>query len=185
MTARAVRRRGLRRFLRSEAGAAAAEFALILTVMVVPVLNVIDLGFYAFRKMQVELAAEAGVQAIRGACTPAQAPVTKNCATGLLTKITTAVQGTSLGTAVSVATGSPLEGYYCVNASQALVPASNSSTGTIGSPPNLNGATCPSGSPADYVQVSVNYAHTPIFAAVTVAGLLPSPIARTAWYRVR
>jgi Flp pilus assembly protein TadG len=179
-------RRRLRRFLRSRRAAAAAEFALILPLMIVPFLNVVDLGLYAFRRMQVDLAAEAGVQAVRASCGPMVYPVTQYCSTGLVTKITTAAQSTTLGDDVTLQSGTPIEGYYCVSSGQ-LTLASGSSTGTVGSPPtkpsNFAGA-CSGASPGDYVQVAVTYTFTPLFPSMTVASLLPSPITRTAWYRV-
>jgi hypothetical protein len=46
-------------------------------------------------------------------------PATKNCPT-LNATILTAVHSTSLGSNVSLASGYPVEGYYCVNASGAL-----------------------------------------------------------------
>lgn len=181
-----VRLQGFRRFLLSQRAAAAAEFALILPVLVVPFLNVVDLGFYAFRRMQVDLAAEAGVQAARASCGTMVFPITKYCATGLTTKITAAAQSTSLGTGVGLQSGTPVEGYYCVNGSQTLTLVG--STGTVGSPPSKpsNFATACGGvsAPGDYIQVGVTYSFTPLFSAVSVAGLLPSPITRTAWYRV-
>jgi Flp pilus assembly protein TadG len=183
-------RRGPGRFRRSDRGAAAAEFALVLAVLVPALANAVDVGLYGFRRVQVELAAEAGVQAIRVACTPAQTPVTRNCATGLMAKITTAVQSTSLGTSATVAGGSPVEGYYCVSSSTGLVLLG--STGTLSAPPPAApGSDCSSvvsgnnASPGDYVQVTVNYTYTPLFPAASIVSLLPSPIARTAWYRVR
>jgi Flp pilus assembly pilin Flp len=185
---RRLRTRGLRQFRRSQRGAAAAEFALIIAVMAPALVNLVDLGFYAFRKVQVELAAEAGVQAIRAACGPEQVPITQNCATGLMAKITTAVQSTSLGTSATVPGNSPVEGYYCVDSSRRLQLVG--STGTLSSPltpPSSTNCSAPGSgsSPADYVQVTVSYTYTPLFPAASVVSLLPSPITRTAWYRVR
>ena len=176
----------MRRFVASTRGAAAAELALVIAILVVPLLNVIDLAVYAFRKIQVELAAEAGVQAVRGYCTPLQMPVTANC-TGVLGQITTAVQSTSLGTQVALQDPAPVEGYYCVDSNNTLQLVG--SLGQICTPP-VKPATfnCSSygssAAPGDYVQVAVTYTYTPVFPSVTVAALLPSPVVRTAWYRV-
>ena len=137
-------------------------------------------------RFQVDLAAEAGAQSIRALCSAQQTPVTKNCA-GLLAKITAAVQSTSLATNVTVQSGYPLEGYYCVSSSGGLQLVG--STGTIGAPPqppsqfDCSTYGRANSSPADYVQVGVSYAYTPLFTGVSVASLLPSPITRTAWYR--
>lgn len=178
--------RSLRGFLFGSRGAAAAEFALIVSILVVPLLNVIDLAVYSFRKVQVELAAEAGAQAVRSYCTPLQSPVTANCP-GVLGQITTAVQSTSLGASVSLQTPSPVEGYYCVDGNNNLQLVGT--LGQIGSPPvkpsTFNcSAYGSSAAPGDYVQVAVTYAYTPVFSSVSVATLLPTPVVRTAWYRV-
>ena len=50
-------------FVRDSGGAAAAELVLWISLMVVPILSVIDIGLYAFQRMQVELGAQAGIQA--------------------------------------------------------------------------------------------------------------------------
>jgi Flp pilus assembly protein TadG len=184
-TRRARRASSLRRFLRGDLGAAAAELALLAPVMIFPLLSVVDLAAYSLQKMQVEHAAEAGAQAIRGACGPQQTPVTKSCTTGLASKISAGAQSTSLGDDVSVT--SVVEGYYCVNASQKLQLVG--STGTIGSPPTMPSpfscdAYSSSSAPGDYVQVSVSYDYAPIFSGLSITSLFGSPITRTAWYRV-
>lgn len=177
-------------FLRAQGGAAAAEFALVVAVMTVPLANIVDLAIYALRKVQVEMAAQAGVQAIPGLCTPEQTPVTQYCTTGLLSQITTAVQSTSLGADVTVEAGSPVEGYYCADPSTGDLQLVGSA-GTIGSPPTRpSDFSCavvgsPSTSPGDYVQVTATYSFTPLFQNLSVAAMLPSPMARTAWRRVR
>lgn len=180
--------RALRRFIRAERGAAAVEMALLAAVLSVPLINVVDLAFYTFRKVQVEMAAEAGVQAIRRACgSPNQTPVTQNCAAGLSSLVTTAVQGTSLGAKVTVTGGTPLEGYYCTDSSRNLQLVGT--TGTIGSPPtkpptfNCSAYGASAATPGDYVQVSVSYTYTPLFQRASIVSLLPTPIVRTAWYR--
>lgn len=185
---RSTRDRGaprLRNFLRADHGGAAAELTLLLPVMILPLLNVVDLATYSFQKMQLEHAAEAGAQAIRGACGPQQTPVTKNCATGLAATVAAGAHSTSLGSNVAVT--SIIEGYYCVNSSQQLQLLG--STGSIGSPPAAPSTfSCDAhgsaSAPGDYVQVSVSYTYTPIFPGASIAALLDTPITRTAWYRV-
>lgn len=173
-------------FLRDTRGAAAAELVLWITLMLAPVMSVMDVGFYAFQRMQVELAAQAGVQAIRLQCNDSVAPLTKNCAT-FSSAVTTAVHGTLLADAISVKSGYPSEGYYCVNGS-ALVLVGTS--GTAGSPPTKPSPyTCDSvtggstAAPGTYVRVSVQHTYTPVFSGISVASLLPSPITATAWLR--
>jgi Flp pilus assembly protein TadG len=170
----------LRRFARSQSGAAAAELALIATVLVVALLNVADLSIYVFRRIQVEMAAQAGAQAVHRLCSPLQIPVSINCA-GWTSAVATGVQSTSLGTAVSLQASSPTEGYYCVNSSNRLV--------FLSAVTNPSATDCSSyGSPeapGDYVQVAVTYTYAPLFtsAPITVASLLTGPVTRTAWYR--
>ncbi|MGH6908634.1 MAG: TadE/TadG family type IV pilus assembly protein [Phenylobacterium sp.] len=181
-----------RGFVSDTRGAATAEFVLWLAVIIVPFLSVIDLGVFAFQRMQLEIAGQAAAQAVWGSCdmtkSPTRLPATRNCAS-LLSTITTAAQATSLGTSVTVPAGSPVEGYYCTNGSNALVVVG--ATGTIAAPltatrPNCSTVTPGSTTPAgDYIQVTVNYPYTPVFAGVSLASLLPSTITRTAWMRLR
>lgn len=154
---------------------------MIATVLVVSALNVIDLAVYAFRRIQVEMAAEAGAQAVHRLCGPAQLPVSTNCPNYTAANITSAVQSTSLGGAVTLQAGSPAEAYYCVDSSSRLQFRAN-----VGGTNSLDCSTYGSSeAPGDYVRVAVTYTYTPLFssAPVTVAGLLAGPVTRTAWYR--
>src|ERR1700686_5381576 len=102
-------------FRRDTRATAAIEFAAGGMVLVVSLLNAVDIGFYMYRRMEVENAAEVGAQAAWNTCnTQAMLPATKNCPT-LNSAILTAVHSTSLGSNVSLASGYPAEGYYCVN----------------------------------------------------------------------
>jgi hypothetical protein len=177
-------------FLRDTRGAAAAEFVLWLGVLVVPVLSAVDLGVYAFQRMQLDSAGQAAAQAAWHLCdSSAKLPATKNCA-GLTTAVSAAAQSSSLGAGVSVASGSPLEGYFCTSTTQALLPAGSGMTWTVGQTPPAKPANCSavvSGSktaPGDYIQVTVSYNYAPVFPAVSVASLLATPITRTAWVRL-
>jgi Flp pilus assembly protein TadG len=178
----------VRPFVRDTRGAAAAEFVLWLAVLGVPLLSVVDLGVFALQKMQLELASQASVQTAWHRCdTPAKLPATRNC-TGLASAMATAAQSTSLGTAVTIAEGSPVEGYYCTDGGGPLQVVG--ATGTIASPltatrPNCSTVTTGSTTPAgDYIKVTVNYTYTPVFAGVSIASLLPTTITRTAWMRL-
>lgn len=181
-------RPGNARFLSDRRGAAAAEMALWLTVLILPIMNVVDIGFYVFQRMQVELAAQAAVQAIRKQCYDSYTPITQNC--GSITSVaTTAAQSTLLASGVTLASGYPAEGYYCVNGSNALVLVGSS--GKVGTPPTkpnpndcsgvIGGSTS---APSVYARVGVTYTYTPPFATISLASLLPSPIVRTAWLRM-
>lgn len=177
------------KFWGDEAGAAAAEFVLWLGLLVLPLINAVDLGVYVFRKMQVEMAAQAGTHAVWRLCdTSSELPAVTNCS-GLATTIQAAVQSTTLGSTVTVAAGSPVEGYYCVNSSGDLTLVG--AAGALGSAPTrpspFNCATQIGGSttaPGDYVQVTVSYPYAPIFSQASVASLLTTPITKTAWMRL-
>jgi Flp pilus assembly protein TadG len=177
------------RFLRDTRGTAAAEFALWALVFVVPMASVVDLGVFAFQGMQVQTAAQAGVQAVRLQCRPYSPPFVTKCA-NLTTAATAGIQTTSLGTNVTIDSGWPKEGYYCANASNTLVRIG--AAGTAASPPSkpspytCNSVVTGSGAlPSDYVIVKVSANYNPVFPAVSVAGLLPSKITRVAWVRMQ
>ena len=111
----------LRKLRDDTRGVAAIEFALCASFMAVGLLNAVDVGFYAYRRMEVENAAQAGAQAAWKTCYDQRSmlPATQNCS-GLNNAITTAIQATNLGKGVSLAAGYPIEGYYCANASNIL-----------------------------------------------------------------
>ncbi len=197
-----------RRYLRETRGAAAVEFALWLTVLIIPLLNVMDLGFYCFDVMQVREAAQAAAQsaeALCGAKTQTAFPASINC-TGLSSQLTSAAQTTSLGTNVTVVTSTSAttyttEGYYCPSTSGALVattadknttnPWSMSATSSqITSFPSdactSDTTTSPTttSNPGDYLAITVTYTYSPLFRAVSVAGMLGSTITETSWIRL-
>lgn len=175
-------------FLRDTGGAAMAEFVLWLAVVTVPLLSVVDLGVYAFQKMQLDLASQASVQTAWRLCdTPAKLPATQNC-TGLASAMTVAAQSTSLGTAVTVASGSPVEGYYCTNTSNVLQAVS--STWTVGGTPPAKPADCSAAvatsttAPGEYIKVTVKYTFVPVFNGVSLASFVAGEKTRSAWMRL-
>ena len=138
--------------------------------------------------MEVENAAEVGGQAAWKTCnnlTTTMLPATQtNASTGLPNcpalnnAITTAIQSTSLGKYVSLASGYPAENYYCVNASNALI-----LQGPVSSPPT----NCSTGvAPGDYLQVGVTYPYKPLFpgliSVMSVSGV--TSITKTSWMRM-
>ena len=197
------------KYLRSTRGAAAAELALWLAVLFVPVLNVVDLGFYCFQAIQVRTAAQAAAQSAEelcGAKSQTTFPASQNC-TGLSSQLTAAAQSTSLGTQVTVVTATTAttyttEGYYCSDASGVLTatpadPATKKTTPT--NPWALNAASstitsfpadCTSvnakntGNPGDYLAVTVTYTYAPLFRGVSVANLFGGAITQTSWIRL-
>ena len=185
------------RMLRTDArGTAAIEFALTGLMLALGLMNAVDVGLYAYRRMEVENSAEAGAQAAWKTCSnqSSMLPATKlNASTGLPNcpgpnvtptlnaAITSAIQSTSLGTAVSLASGYPAEGYYCVNLSNVL-----QSVGSLSSKPaNCAAAGNAATAPGDFIQVQVTYAYQPLFSGLTVMNALGiSSITKTAWMRL-
>ncbi|HEX4710690.1 TadE family protein [Phenylobacterium sp.] len=175
-------------------GAAAVELALWISILIVPVLNVADLGLYAYQSMQLRQSAQVAAQAAWKLCDPSQGnylPAATNCP-NLRTTLATAASGTSLGANAVVQTSH--EQYYCTNASGGLVAVgtqgdiNTSGSNTVPSPPSPNDcSSVVTGSttrPADYIQITVNYAYSPLFRQVSVVSLLATPISQTAWMRM-
>ena len=164
-------------------GAAGVEFALVLTVLVIPLLNATDLGIYVYDAMELNGAAQAAAEAALLTCggnanAAAQLPATTTCS-GLSAAVTAAAHSTSLGSSASVTSTS--ENYYCVNSSGALV-----TVGTLSSPPaDCSGVVAGSTDvPGDYVLITTSFAYAPLFTVVSLGSLLPTPITRTAWMRL-
>ena len=157
----------LRRFCRNTRGTAAIEFAGAAMLLVAGLLNAVDVGYYEYRRMEVENAAEIGAQAAWQTCDPTKSmlPATQNCP-GLSAAVTAAIQSTSLGTNVSLASGYPAEGYYCVNSSGALQMIA--SVPSASPPTNCSATGNPNVPPGDYIQVGVTFGYAPLFPGVTV-----------------
>ena len=194
-----VRRSGLsrlaRHYGRDTRGMAAAEFALWISVLSVPILSVVDVGIYAFQNMELNNAAQAAAQTAWAMCSPSGlVPAATKC-TSLPAAMATIAHTTGLGASAVIQAGS--EGNYCLTTAETLqlvgtagvIPTSGS--GTAPSAPVSNcstqgasftGNTNPSG---DYVQITVNYTYKPVFGGLSVLGLLPATMSRTAWMRLQ
>jgi len=173
---------------RDRRGVAAIEFALVGGFLSVALLNLVDVSIYIFQKMEVDNAAQAGAQAAWTLCGPTTGPnessqlpatLNNNCP-GLTAAVTAAVQSTALGTNVTLPSGSPAEGYYCLNSSNALVYVSSVSS----KPANCSSVGEASLQPADYIQIQTTFTYTPLFTGITVASLLTTPITSTALIRL-
>ena len=125
--------------------------------------------------MEVQNATQMGAQAAWKTCDVSSLPATTNC-TGLTAAVNAAIGSTSLGTAVTLSSGFPQEGYYCVNTSNALQYISDVSA----KPANCAAAGNNSGQPGDYISIQTQYNYTPIFSGLTVGSLLETPITGTA-----
>jgi Flp pilus assembly protein TadG len=169
-------------------GTAAIEFGFTGLMLVLGLVNAVDVGYYVYQRMEVENAAEVGSQAAWTNCnnltTPMLPAAQINASTGLPNcpllnaTITAAIQSTSLGTKVTMASGYPAEAYYCVNASNALI-----LQGSVSSPPTA----CSTGvAPGDYLQVGVTYPYKPLFSGLisvmTASGV--TSITKTAWMQL-
>lgn len=168
-------------FRRDRNGTVAIEFAGSATLLVVGVLNAVDIGLYEYKRMEVENAAQVGAQAAWKACydTSSMLPATVNCA-GLNAAITAAIQSTSLGNSVSVASGYPTEGYYCVNTSGVL-----QAVGSLSSaPPDCSAVGNSNASPGDFIQVQVSYPYAPLFGISIMGARGISSIDAVSWMRL-
>jgi len=162
-----------------ERGVAAVEFGLFVILLSLALANVTDVSIYLYQRMQAENATQAAVQAAWKACDPSKLPATTNCP-GLTTAIQNAVQSTSLGTRVTLASGSPTEGYYCVNSSNALQYVSNVNS----KPADCTAAGMPALQPGDYIVVQTTFTYVPLFPNLSVASTFAAQINRTATMRL-
>lgn len=168
-------------FLRCDTrGTAAIEFAGAATLLVIGLLNAVDFGYYMYRRMEVENAAQVGVQAAWKTCNQSSLlPATQNCQ-GLDGAITAAIQSTSLGASVQLISGSPTEAYYCVNASNQL-----QSVGDLSSKPADCSAVGNSNtSPGDYIQVQVTCKYAPLFGLTVMSAWGVRSTNMTSWMRL-
>jgi Flp pilus assembly protein TadG len=159
-------------------GVAAVEFGLFVIFLSLALVNVTDASIYLYQRMQAENATEVAAQAAFKTCDLSQLPATINC-TNLTTAIRNALRSTSLGTSVSLVSGSPSEGYYCVNSSNALQRVSDVSS----KPADCTAAGTPRLQPGDYIQVQTTFTYTPLFPGLSIASTFPTPINRTAMMR--
>ncbi|HEY2827626.1 MAG TPA: TadE/TadG family type IV pilus assembly protein [Pirellulales bacterium] len=162
-------------------GTAAIEFAFFVGLLSLGVLNTADVSIYIYQRMQLENASEMAAQSAWKTCDPSlgYVPATTNCP-GLTTAITKALQSTSLGTKVTLQSGSPTEGYYCVNSSNALQYVS----GVSSKPTDCTAAGMPSLQPVDYINVTATFVYAPLFPGVTVASAFTTPMTKTALMRM-
>jgi Flp pilus assembly protein TadG len=160
-------------------GVAAIEFGFFAVFLSLALVNVTDVSIYIYQRMQVENATQVAAQAAWKACDLPQLPATTNCS-GLTTAVQNALGSTSLGTRVSLVSGSPSEGYYCVNSLNALQYVSNVSS----KPADCTAAGMPSLKPGDYIQVQTTFPYAPLFPGLSVTGTFATPINRTAIMRL-
>jgi Flp pilus assembly protein TadG len=164
---------------RNQRGMAAIEFGFFAGFLSYAMLNAAEIAIYLYQRMEVENATEMGAQAAWKNCTMSQLPATVNCA-ALSSAVLTAVQSTSLGTLVTLQSGSPSEGYYCVNSSNALQYMSVVSS----KPADCSAAGTASLQPGDYIKIQTTFSYAPLFSGLTVGGTFTTPITITALIRL-
>jgi Flp pilus assembly protein TadG len=160
-------------------GVAAIEFGFFAIFLAAALANVTDVSIYVYQRMQAENATQIAAQAAWKACDLPKLPATVNCP-GLATAMQNALTSTSLGARVSMMPGSPSEGYYCVNSSNALQYVSD----VTSKPADCTAAGMPSLQPGDYIQVQTTFTYTPLFPGISVASTFATPINRTAFMRL-
>lgn len=160
-------------YRKNQRGAAAAEFALVLSLLTIPILNVVDVGIYIYDRMELDNSAQAAVQRAWALCAAAgDVPATSNC-TGVSSAMAAAVQNAPLGTGVTITSTS--EQYCCPGTTLACQ----------GSVTTTTPADCTSGeAPGDYIFATVSYTYAPLFTGVSVASLLATPMTRAASMRL-
>jgi Flp pilus assembly protein TadG len=159
-------------------GVAAIEFGIFAVLLSAALANVTDVSIYIYQRMQVENATEIAAQAALKTCST-KLPATTNCP-GLLAAMQNSLQSTSLGAAVALQSGSPTEGYYCINASNALQYVSDVSS----KPADCTAAGMPALQPGDYILVNTTFSYQSLFPGLSVATTFPTPISRTAMLRL-
>jgi len=160
-------------------GVAAIEFGFFAIFLSLALVNVTDVSIYIYQRMQAENATQVAAQAAWKACDLSQLPATTNCS-GLATAVQNALGSTSLGTRVSLISGSPSEGYYCVNLANGLQYVSDVSS----KPADCTAAGMPSLQPGDYIQVQTTFPYAPLFPGLSVTSTFATPINRTAIMRL-
>ncbi len=160
-------------------GVAAVEFGFFAIFLSFALANVTDVSIYVYQRMQVDNATQVAAQAALKTCS-SKLPATTSC-TGLTTAVNNALGSTSLGASVSLISGSPSEGYYCVNSSNALQLVN---AVTSPKPADCTAAGTPSLQPGDYIQVQTTFSYTPLFGRLSVASAFATPITSSAMLRL-
>lgn len=159
-------------------GVAAIEFGIFVLLLSLALANVTDVSIYVYQRMQVENATQVAAQAALKTCAT-QLPATTNCS-GLTTAIQNALNSTSLGSNITLVSGSPSEGYYCVNSSNALQYISDVSS----KPSDCTAAGMPALKPGNYIQIQATFAYQSLFPRLSVVSAFPTPINYTSFRRL-
>jgi Flp pilus assembly protein TadG len=163
-------------------GVAAIEFGVFSVLLALALANVVDVTMYLYQRMQAENATEVAAQAAWKTCDLTVLPLTTDCSTlaASVTAVQNALGSTSLGTRVSLVSGSPSVGYYCVNSANALQYVSAISS----KPADCTVAGTPTLQPGYYIQVQTTFTYNPIFPGMSISSTFPTPINRTSLMRL-
>ena len=171
----------LRRLRRDSGGAAAVEFALIVGSLIFVLLNAVDIARYYYLRSAVETATQMAAQNAWKTCDTSKVPATINC-TGLTASITASLQASQLGGNLTLVSGSPTEGYYCVNSSGVLT---FMNAVTSAKPSDCSAAGVAANKPGDYIKVQSTYTYSALFPTSMAAKSLPTPLTATALMRLQ
>jgi Flp pilus assembly protein TadG len=169
----------LSRFGGDARGVAAVEMSLIGGLLVMALLNVAEVGRYAYLSTQVSASSQAGAHAAIVVCEPTATPVTINCP-DLNTAIATSIHGSSLGDDITLR-GAVSERWYCLTAGGAL----QDMAAADARPSNCQAAGDAGQQAALYLRVQTQYTFEPLFPGLTVADTFATNITKTAWMRLR
>jgi Flp pilus assembly protein TadG len=169
-----------RRLLRDRCGSAAMELAFAMLTLTTLMINTIEFGRYYYSKVELENAVQMASYAVYQTCdTAAKLPAHTNCS-ARTAKITTALQSTSLGSSVTLA--STAEGWYCLNTGGSLQNVANF---TDTRPVDCSAAGSSTTVPADYFLIIGQTSYTPIFSGVSIASTLPGTLTKTSIVRMQ
>jgi Flp pilus assembly protein TadG len=160
----------LRRLRADCRGSVAVETAIVAAFLGPLILQVVDVGWYLYCRMQVRMAAQAAAAEAAITCnTTAMLPISTNC-TGISAKMTTAAQKMPLGNKVTISTTT--EHYYCVDPTTGALVDKGTTKPTCAT------------APADIVSVTTTYDFSSIFPGMSVASYFPKKLTADAWMRV-
>lgn len=171
--------RFLARFRAAADGAAAVEMALVSSLLAGALMNVAEVGRYAYTVTQVINASQAGVQIALARCAADKTPVTLKCP-DVEDMAESAVESTSLGSQVTIQ-GGLVEAWYCVGSDGALQQVA---TAAQNKPADCSAAGEKGRKPGLYVSVEVSHPYEPLFPGLTLVESLPDTIVRSARMRV-
>jgi Flp pilus assembly protein TadG len=161
-------------------GGASVEFALLATVLAIPLLNVIDLCIYIYDMMAVQSAAQAGATAAGAACgVSSNLPALPSNCPQLAEAVNAAAQSTWLGTSITTDKILVTEHFYCVKSNSVAwteVPSLNSNC--------VNYGGLAADKPGDYIQVKITYTYTPMLPALSITSVLGGTIQPTSYMRL-